>query len=57
MKEFACGLVVPGCTAVFHADDDEGIMVQVVEHALDHHGMTDVPAELVAQVRGQINVA
>jgi predicted small metal-binding protein len=54
MKQFACGAVVPGCSAVFHAESDEAILEQVAEHATRDHGLTEVPAELVEQVRRHI---
>jgi len=54
MKEFSCGAVVPGCTAVFTAADDDGILTQVAHHARVDHGLDSVPAELVAQVRAHI---
>lgn len=54
MKEFSCGAVVPGCTAVFHADTDEQILEQVAVHARDDHGMSEVPPEVVEQVREKI---
>lgn len=57
MKSFACGSVVPGCTASFHADSEEGILEQVAHHARADHGLADVPAELVAQVRANIVAA
>jgi predicted small metal-binding protein len=57
MKEFCCGSVVPGCTAVFRDEDDDGIMVQVADHALADHLLSDVPPELVAEVRSQIHPA
>ena len=54
MKSFSCGSVVPGCTAHFSASTEEGILEQVARHAREDHGMTDVPAELVQQVRSNI---
>ncbi len=54
MKSFSCGAVVPGCTATFTADDEQGILTQVAEHAREDHGLAEVPAELVAQVRENI---
>jgi predicted small metal-binding protein len=54
MKTFACGSVVPGCTASFHAETENEILAAVAAHARDDHGLTDVPAELVAQVRANI---
>lgn len=56
MKEFSCGSIVPGCTAVFHARDDEGILDQVGPHATEDHGITDVPPSLIAEVRRHIRI-
>jgi predicted small metal-binding protein len=54
MKSFSCGSVVPGCTATFDAETDDGILEQVARHAHADHGLAEVPAELVAQVRSNI---
>ena len=54
MKEFACGDVVPGCTARFSGDVD-GILGQVAAHARADHGLHDVPPALVAQVLAAIH--
>jgi predicted small metal-binding protein len=54
MKQFACGDVVPGCDAKFVCSTDEEILAAVAEHAAGAHGITEVPAELVEQVRGHI---
>jgi predicted small metal-binding protein len=50
MKNFRCGDVVPGCTRAFTGTEDE-ILAQVGAHAGADHGLVEVPAELVAQVR------
>lgn len=50
VKKFRCGDVVPGCTHAFEGSLDE-ILVAVSAHARADHGLVDVPAELVAQVR------
>ena len=50
MKTFACGAVVPGCTATFTAESEEGILEQVARHARDDHDLPEVPDELVRQV-------
>jgi predicted small metal-binding protein len=50
MKSFSCGSVVPGCTATFTADTDEGILEQVARHARDDHGLAEVPDELAGAV-------
>jgi predicted small metal-binding protein len=57
MKEFACGDVVPGCGQVFRAPDEAGILGQVAAHAQADHGMADVPADVVAQVKANIRDA
>jgi predicted small metal-binding protein len=54
MKRFACGDVVPGCHARFTAPDENGILAAVAAHAARDHGLSDVPAELVAKVRRAI---
>lgn len=54
MKSFACGDVVPGCDARFVGADDGAILGQVADHAAAAHGLTDVPAELVAAVTAAI---
>jgi predicted small metal-binding protein len=54
MKQFCCGDVVPGCTATFHGSDEDEILGAVAAHARKDHGLTEVPASLVAQVRSKI---
>jgi predicted small metal-binding protein len=54
MKAFACGAVVPGCTATFKANSEPEILALVAEHAKVDHGMAQVPDEVVAQVRENI---
>ncbi len=56
MKQFACGSVVPGCQAVFVAEEEDEILRQVAEHARLDHGMTDIPQDLVEAVRDNIAV-
>jgi predicted small metal-binding protein len=57
MKTFACGDVVPGCTASFTAPDEAGILGQVAGHAAADHGLTQVGPELVAAVCSAIRAA
>jgi predicted small metal-binding protein len=54
VKTFACGDVVPGCTARFTADDEAAVLGLVAAHASADHGLSTVPAELVDAVRGAI---
>lgn len=50
MKTFACGAVVPGCTASFAAETVEGILEQVARHAREDHDLPEVPDELLRRV-------
>jgi predicted small metal-binding protein len=54
MKQFFCGDVVPGCEARFVAEDEDGILTQVAEHAKSDHGMTQIPSSLPAAVIAHI---
>jgi predicted small metal-binding protein len=55
MKEFSCGAVVPGCDMKFEADSESAILEQVAVHAGEAHGMSEVPPEVVEQVRANIH--
>jgi len=57
MKQFACGAVVPGCTATFTGQDEDEILGQVATHAKEAHGMEEVPAEVVENVKAKIEEA
>jgi predicted small metal-binding protein len=50
MKQFTCGSVVPGCTRSFTAEDQQGILSAIAQHAADDHGLTEIPSSLVDQV-------
>lgn len=54
MKTFACGSVVPGCTATFRATSEGKLLELVARHARDDHGIAEVSPELVEQVRANI---
>jgi predicted small metal-binding protein len=54
MKTFACGAVVPGCTAEFAAETEEGLFEQIARHAREDHDLPEVPEDLVRQVRANI---
>jgi len=54
MKTFACGDVIPGCSARFAAADEDGVFAQVAGHAVVDHGVSDVTPELVQAVRDRI---
>jgi predicted small metal-binding protein len=54
MKEFFCGAVVPDCTARFEAENEDALLMQVVQHAHEDHGMEHVPDAVVDAVRSHI---
>jgi predicted small metal-binding protein len=54
MKQFSCGAVVPGCTATFTAEDEQGILEQVAGHAKADHGIDEPGPELVEAVKANI---
>lgn len=54
MKQFACGDVVPGCSAVMRGETEEEVLAAVAAHAKEGHGMTEVPVELIGVVRSKI---
>jgi predicted small metal-binding protein len=54
MKTFACGDVVPGCTAHFTAADESAVLNLVAAHASADHGLATVSPELVSAVRAAI---
>lgn len=51
MKQFFCGDVVPGCDKVFAFDDVDELLSDVAVHAREAHGMTDIPPDVVDDVR------
>jgi predicted small metal-binding protein len=55
MKEFRCGVLVPGCSAAFEGESDEEILKRIAVHARDEHGMDEVPPEVVDQIRAAIS--
>jgi predicted small metal-binding protein len=54
MKQFACGDVVPGCTATFTGSSVDDILGQVAAHARDAHAMASVPSDVVEHVTAAI---
>ena len=57
MKQFWCGAVIPNCSAKFSGKDEAEILRQVAEHAARDHGIQEVPASVVEQVRQHIRDA
>jgi predicted small metal-binding protein len=54
MKTFACGAVVPRCTAEIAAETEAGLFEQIARRAREEHGLDEVPEELIRQVRANI---
>jgi predicted small metal-binding protein len=54
MKQLRCGDVIPGCKAVFRESTEDAILNAVARHIRRDHGMYQIPASLVAQVRKNI---
>jgi predicted small metal-binding protein len=54
MKRFACGDVLPGCSAAWVAQSDEELIDLVEWHTAEAHGVTGPPEELIAEVRARI---
>jgi len=54
MKQFACGNVVPGCDGVVTGETEDDVLAAAAQHAADAHGMTVVPDDVVAAIRGGI---
>lgn len=57
MRRLDCGSVIPGCDAVFLGETDQEVLVQVAEHARETHGINEVDAETVDQIRVAIREA
>ena len=57
MKQFACGTVVDGCDGVVTGETDDDVLAAAARHAAEAHGLTEVPEELVNQIRAGITAA
>jgi predicted small metal-binding protein len=53
-KQIRCGDLMPGCKAVVEGKDVAEVMAKAAEHAKTSHGMTTVPADMVAKVKAAI---
>lgn len=54
MKQFACSVVIPSCDVVSRGEDDGAVLAKVAAHAEADHGMAELPPEVVASVRENI---
>jgi predicted small metal-binding protein len=53
-KHIACNDVVPGCSFVASAANEEDLVKQVVAHAKHTHGVAEVTPELAEKVKAAI---
>jgi predicted small metal-binding protein len=53
-KQMSCADVMPGCPFEATAPTEEDLMKQVVTHAHDAHGVTEVTPELAEKVKAAI---
>ena len=54
MKEFRCGVLVPGCSAAFEGESEDEVLERIAAHARDEHGMDEVPPDVVDQIRASM---
>jgi predicted small metal-binding protein len=54
MKEFRCGEIVPGCSAVLTGESEDQVLQEVATHARAEHGMDEVPPEVEDDIRSKI---
>lgn len=52
--QLSCGDAVPGCSARFEDESRDRILEQVVAHARDDHGVTDVTPEMLEAIGANI---
>ena len=57
MKRFECGTVVDGCDGVVTGDTEDEVLQAAAQHAASAHGMTELPDDVVQQVRAGITDA
>lgn len=55
MKQFHCGDVVPECKAIFEAENEEMLFVEIKKHASNDHGIKEIPTTLIEQIRIHIH--
>ena len=55
MKQFACGDVIPGCEVTFTGESVKDILEQVVAHAAEAHGLSDLRQALIDAVTPDSN--
>ena len=56
-KELECGDLMPGCDFKAEADNMADLMEQVVDHAKEVHGITEITPDLAQKVQSAIRDA
>lgn len=55
--EFACGDVMPGCAATFHAETKDELMGEIAQHARDEHDIQEISPQVAQAVEQGIRTA
>ena len=53
-KVLRCNDLMPGCPYEAHGASEDEVLAQAAEHAKTVHGIADIPAAMLSQVRGAI---
>lgn len=52
--EFECSDLVAGCDEVVRGDTEHEVLDDVAEHMRDHHGMIELPPDMVRRVLASV---
>lgn len=55
--KLACGDVMPGCSARFESESEDGLLGEVAQHAAADHGLTEITPETLEAVKSKIVAA
>ena len=53
-KVFRCNDLMPGCSFEARGNSEEEVLAQAAEHAKTAHNLSEIPDEMLSQVRGAI---
>ena len=53
-KVLRCGDLMPGCAYEAKGSTEDEVLAQAAEHARTAHGITEIPAGMVPQIKGAI---
>jgi predicted small metal-binding protein len=57
VKQFACGSVVPGCSALLEAETEEELIRKAEAHGREAHGLPEGEPKVLELVRANIREA